>query len=513
MTEKMNSAFRILIILAVLTIPALAADIHEAAKTGDLQKVQELIKADPDAVNLKDNSGRTPLHWAARNDHLRVVEFLVKNGADVNAEDKRGIIPLYYSVWLGKSYEIAECLVNNGADVNFKRGNDTSLLYLASRDGKEKIAELLIKKGADLNQQDEVGKTPLYISVEQKYQSIVELLLNKDAEISIKDNFGRTPLHQSAIEGYIQIAALLLANGAKVNEQDNAGKTPLYYARKHGHEKLARLLKSKGGNTKEKIENFGFSPLLRKNLEVDDAVIWYLGHAGWAVKTKNTFLIFDYWERGKSDQPLLANGRINPEEIKDLDVYVFCSHVHDDHYDEIIFDWEKTIERLTFIFGWQNKKGKNHVCLSPRERKKIGRIEVLLVNSPEANPLDNAFLVKADGITVYHAGDYGLLGGIEEITTIYNQDMQFLKENANELDIMFLASRLMNGKVPEYINFSIETAKPRVFFPMHCQNSEYLFRELADEIAKFGHPTKIIAPENRGDVYIYKRGKISRESL
>jgi len=336
----------------------------------------------------------------------------------------------------------------------------------------------------------------------------VELLLNNGARISIKDNFGRTSLHQSAIEGFIQIATLLLASGADVNDQDNAGKTPLYYAGKNGHEKLARLLKSKSGNTKEKIENFGFSPLLRKNLESDDAVIWYLGHAGWAVKTKNTFLIFDYWERGKPDQPLLANGRINPEEIKDLDVYVFSSHEHYDHYDEIIFDWEKTIDRLTFIFGWQNNRGKNHVCLSPRERKKIGRVEALLVNSPDANPLDNAFLVKADGITVYHAGDYGILGGIEEITTIYNQDMQFLKEDANELDIMFLAARLLNGKVPEYINFSIETAKPRVFFPMHYQSSEYLFQELADEIDKSSTTTKIIAPENRGDVYIYEGGKI-----
>jgi ankyrin repeat protein len=493
--------------LAVLTMPALAADVHEAAKTGDLQKVQELIKADPDAVNLKDNSGRTPLHWAARNDHLSVVRFLVENGADVNAEDNRGIIPLYYSVWLGENYEIAECLVNSGADVNFKRDNDTSLLYLVSRDGREKIAELLIKNGADLNHQDAVGKTPLYISVEHKYRNIVELLMKNGAKISIKDSFGRTPLHQSAIEGYIQIATLLLATGADVNEQDNVGKTPLDYARKYGHEKLARLLKSKGGNAKEKIENFGFSPLLRKNFEADDAVIWYLGHCGWAVKTKNTFLIFDYWERGKSDQPLLANGRINPEEIKGLDVYVFVSHAHYDHYDEIIFDWERTIDRLTFVFGWQNKRGKNHVCLSPKERKKIGRIEVLLVNSPEADPLDNAFLVKADGITVYHAGDYGALGGIEKITTIYDEDMHFLKESAKELDIMFLTGRLMNGKVPEYINFSIETTKPGVFFPMHYRSSEYLFRELAEEIAKFGHSTKIIAPENRGDRYIYKGGK------
>ncbi len=43
---------------------------------------------------------------------------------------------------------------------------------------------------------------------------------------------------------------------------------------------------------------------------------------------------------------------------------------------------------------------------------------------------------------------------------------------------------------------------------MHYQSSEYLFRELADEIAKSGTASKIIVPENRGDVYIYAGGKI-----
>ncbi len=507
----MNNTLRVLSVLTLLVLPAFAADIHEAVKTGDLQKVQELIKNDPDLVNLKDISGRTPLHWAARNDHLNIVKFLVNNGADVNAEDNQGISPLFYSVWLGGNYEIAECLVNIGADVNFKRSNGQTLLYLASREGIDKTAKLLIEKGADLNQPDAVGKTPLFISVENRHQNIVELLLDHGAQTSLKDNFGRTPLHQSAIEGYIQISALLVANGADVNEQDHAGKTPLHYAGKYGHEKLARLLKSKGGETKEKIENFGFSPLLQKNLGTDEALIWYLGHSGWAVKTKSTFLVFDYWERGKSDQPLLVNGRINPEEIKDLDVYVFSSHEHYDHYDEIIFDWENTIDRLTYIFGWQNKRGKKHVCLSARGKKTTGNLEVVMVNSPEADPFDNAFLVKTDDISVYHAGDYGLLGGIEEITPIYNQDMQFLKENANELDIMFLASRLIDGKVPEYVNFSIETAKPKIFFPMHYQSSEFLLREFADEIAKSGYHTKVIVPENRGDMYVCRGGKTKNE--
>ena len=510
MTKDTIATFMFPILAAFAAIPSFAADVHEAAKTGDYQKIQELVENDPNVVNLKDGSGRTPLHWAARNDHLDIVEFLAKRGADIDPKDNLGNSPLYYSIWLGKSFGIVKCLIDNGADVNFRSDRGVCLLFLSAREGKEKIAELLVENKANPDQQDDVGKTPLFMSVEAKNQSLVDLLLKHKANISIKDKFGRTPLHQASIEGYVDIAGLLLANGADINEKDDAGKTALYYAGKHGHERLAALLESKGGNAEETVENFGFFPMLKKSLRTDEAVIWYLGHAGWAVRTRSAFLIFDYWERGIPDQPLLANGRINPEEIKDLDVYVFSSHEHYDHYDGIIFEWEKTIDRLTYIFGWQNDKGKNHIRLSPREGKKTGNIEVFLVNSPEADPLDNAFLVKADGISIYHAGDYGLLGGIEKITPVYDQDMHFLREKADKLDIMFMACQMINGKVPEFAKFSLETVKPKVFFPMHDQSREYLFQGLVDEIAKAGYGTHLIAPENRGDVHIYQGGKIKK---
>jgi ankyrin repeat protein len=353
-----------LILWTVLVVPVFAADLHEAAKAGDLQKVRSLVKASPDAVNLKDGSGRTPLHWAARNDHLGVVEFLLNCRSDVQAVDNLGYTALYYSVWLGRNSKIAERLISRGSDVNFNKGG-VPLLFLASREGKEEIAAMLIAHGAKMSVPDIVGKTPLHISVEGKSQNIVELLLDNGASLSVRDKLGRTPLHQSAIEGYLKISELLLAAGAPVNEKDDAGETPLDYARKHGNETVARLLKSKGGTAGEQTEQFGYSPWLRKKLPADEAVIWYLGHAGWAVKTRNTFLVFDYWERGKSEQPLLSNGRINPEEIKDLDVYVFSSHAHDDHYDKVIFDWENTVDRIAYVFGWLNEKGKNFVCLSP----------------------------------------------------------------------------------------------------------------------------------------------------
>ena len=46
-------------------------------------------------VDLKDEKGRTALHWAAGYDHDgQVVEVLIQAGADVHVKDDRGYTPL-----------------------------------------------------------------------------------------------------------------------------------------------------------------------------------------------------------------------------------------------------------------------------------------------------------------------------------------------------------------------------------------------------------------------------------
>ena len=50
------------------------------------------------SVCVEPQAGRTPLHLAARNGHTEVVTFLVKAGADVDAEDQNGMTALHRAV-------------------------------------------------------------------------------------------------------------------------------------------------------------------------------------------------------------------------------------------------------------------------------------------------------------------------------------------------------------------------------------------------------------------------------
>jgi hypothetical protein len=56
-----------------------------------------------------------------------------------------------------------------------------------------------------------------------------------------------------------------------------------------------------------------------------EAVVWYLGHCGYPVRTKNHLLVFDYQERqdgqqpkSRSERPSLAAGWVHVDVIEKL---------------------------------------------------------------------------------------------------------------------------------------------------------------------------------------------------
>ncbi len=69
---------------------ACAAEIHDAVKDNDVEKVKAMLKENRLLIHEKDNYGETPLHKAAFYGRLEIAKVLIANKADVNAQDKAG---------------------------------------------------------------------------------------------------------------------------------------------------------------------------------------------------------------------------------------------------------------------------------------------------------------------------------------------------------------------------------------------------------------------------------------
>ncbi len=242
------------------------------------------------------------------------------------------------------------------------------------------------------------------------------------------------------------------------------------------------------------------------------ATVWYLGHAGWAVKTQSHLLIFDYvggqpTERGLS----LDHGYVDPLEIADQDVVVFVSHSHGDHYDRGILAWADRVRNIQYVFGWAFGACPRDACLAqPREIRLLDGIEVATINHDFDGIPEAAFLVTVDGLVIYHSGDHGTV--TDELNPAFKANVDYLASLNKSIDIAFISTfgRIGGGIVNNGDRYTIGELRPKVTFPMHHGGNEDLYEQFAREMAKDGVDTAVHYAEKPGDSFSYASGRITR---
>ncbi|KAJ8952906.1 hypothetical protein NQ318_006523 [Aromia moschata] len=136
------------------------AALLDAAKKGNLARVQRLVT--PENINCRDAQGRnsTPLHLAAGYNNVEVAEFLLEHGADVNAQDKGGLIPLHNASSYGH-LDIAALLIKYNTVVNATDKWGFTPLHEAAQKGRAQLCALLLAHGADPFLKNQEGQAPV----------------------------------------------------------------------------------------------------------------------------------------------------------------------------------------------------------------------------------------------------------------------------------------------------------------------------------------------------------------
>jgi ankyrin repeat protein len=201
--------------------------LHDASEVGDLEKITLLIDQIQNELGIEidvnqtlDKSGQTPLLLASGEGYPDIVDFLILNGANVNAVS----------------------------------GGETPLIAVAqnsimNKDDQLTIVDKLITSGANINHQDEYGKTPLILATESNSPKIVNILLLSGADINIQDRNNETALDIAVSNEMAEIQQIIQDYINKQNEPKTPAKKRGGTKKRKTNKRRQKLNKSKRRKT------------------------------------------------------------------------------------------------------------------------------------------------------------------------------------------------------------------------------------------------------------------------
>lgn len=148
----------------------------------------------------------------------------------------------------------------------------------------------------------------------------------------------------------------------------------------------------------------------------------YVWHDCFVYRSSRCVIVFDYWR----DCDGVLYGPVEPvtdilEECDGLPVYVVVSHHHKDHFNRHVFEWASRFRSVRFVVSrdiaravrYLLKEGGSYSgrlrvdpeCVTVLGEGDVYEDGVVRVSAFGSTDIGNSYVVEADGLTLFHAGD------------------------------------------------------------------------------------------------------------
>ena len=201
-----------------------------ACKGGHLSVVKLLIGQ---GANIHSGTWATtpPLHFAYLRRDPIMVDFLLKEGADVNARDCLGNTACHKArSRCSVDIDMIKRLVDAHCDLEIANTHGQTALHCAVAINDSIMVDFLVKEGADVNARGYNGRTACHEAAWSFLRSgvdIVKCLVDAHCDLEITDDAGKTALHYAAGSHYpdMIMIKLLLDKGADASAKNKKGET------------------------------------------------------------------------------------------------------------------------------------------------------------------------------------------------------------------------------------------------------------------------------------------------
>ncbi|KTF80550.1 hypothetical protein cypCar_00019551 [Cyprinus carpio] len=228
-----------------------ASPMHYAASMGHFRIIRLIVQiTGQQELSARDEEGNTPLHWAVQKDQPGSCSVLLTLGADPNILNNSQQSPLHMAVSMGKNFVLEQLVSHKQTDVNLEGDlGNTPVILAASLDNHEALV-ILYKHGAKFCRQNKLGHFAIHAAAFAGAKKSLEVILLKGEEVGLSidthinyvDKSCSSPLHLAVRGGNLDIIKLCIAYGAKIEQQQCDKSTALHFACSQGAIEVVKVM-------------------------------------------------------------------------------------------------------------------------------------------------------------------------------------------------------------------------------------------------------------------------------